>query len=273
MEERIKKSVVAAGIMGFLVPTSSLIYVRREGMAFALMSIFVCSALVFTYTPIAYFAKSLWILIIFQLFVWGFSFFLGIWYAWRGISVRRTTQDHGPWIAAYGLQIFFIIILLNNTPISVFVTKSSYLEFEKNDIIVVQEDPTIKYLRALEYVIFLDKNYDKALGQLLALPGDVLGYENGRILRNDIPYEISFKLPTQPWIVPDGVMLISYGVDDKQEGSPETPTALRESKTGMKENSKIAILPLERIKGKALYILFSMRLGNIGKSLTKNTLI
>lgn len=272
MEEKVKKSIISAVIMGILIPASSLLYVRRDEMAVGLMSFFACATVLLIYTPVAYFATSLLIFIAIQIGVWIYSFSLGVWQAYKGVSALRSTQDQGPWLSAYMLLACFIIAMLGNIPVELFVVKNDYSYFEKKDVLVVQELSEFKYLRVLDYVIFLDEDYNEALGQIIAVPGDVLKYENGKISRNDKPYNISVNLPEQSWIVPEDVLLIhcsSSGVvlsdtlRDKHERERNNDKA--------SVNNQAVILPMERLTSKALYVLFSMKFSNIGKNLGQGT--
>lgn len=278
MQEKIKRSVISAAIVGLFIPTSSLLYVNRAGAAVALMFIFACASFVFIYTPIAYFATSLWIFIIIQIILLLFSFLLGVWHAYKGVSKERALRDQGPWFAAYVVMFFFVLLQLSNIPVDIFIAKNNAFGFAKNDIILVQENPEQKYLNVSDYVVFLDENYNKAFGEIIALPGDVLEHKNGRLLRNNEPHEISITLPTQPWIIPDGLMLIHYGLpnpqkNEVQEGKPrqnQVDQNKLEKNASMQNNTQVMVLPMKRIKGKALYIFFSNTFSNIGKDLTKN---
>lgn len=272
MEEKVKKSIISAVIMGILIPTSSLLYVRREGLALGLMSFFACATAALIYTPVVYFATSLFIFIIIQIGIWVYSFSLGVWQVCKGVSVLKNTQDQGPWLSAYMLLILFIVAMFGNLSVEFFVTRSAYLDFGKNDVIVVRKNPEFKYLNVLDYVVFLDEDYNKALGQVIALPGDVLKYEDGKISRNDQPYEISVNLPAQTWIVPEDIVLIhcsSYGVAKSDILQEKHELEKNEDNTNTKNQA--IILPMERLTGKALYVLWSAKLSNIGRNLSRST--
>lgn len=270
MQEKIKKSVITAGILGLFLPTSSLLYVRREVLAVTLMALFLCSVFMLVHSPIGYFSTSLWIVLSIQIIIWSASFVLGIWYAWKGVSIEIMLKDQGHWLVTYAVLFFVGITQMSSIPVGLFVVHDTYLGFDKNDIIIVQKKPTVKYLRASDYVVFLDENYKDTIGQLVALPGDVLDYkENGYIGCNDELYKFSLNLPSEPWIIPNNIMLI-YSDDHilNEDGSPN----IHAEKDGnmSKKDSLVKILPVQRIKGKALYILFSTDTSNIGKSLTDN---
>ena len=296
MEEKIKKSVASAIIMGMIIPLSSLIYVRKGEAAIALLSFFIFAILVLIFTPITYFATSMWIFLIIIGIVLLFSFCLGVWYAYSGIDDEDRMKDQGLWVSAYIVLALLIMVLSSYIPASLFITKDAYLDFAKNEMLIVQENPELKYLRVFDYVVFLDEGYDESLGQIIAVPGDVLKYEKGKILRNDEPHDITINLPMQSWIVPEDIMLVKYkrsmlsnndlegeGVSEgENRGTQPKPAVQKINETNteaIEENTEevieiyeAVILPTGRIKSKALYTLFSTNFFNIGRSLTQNAI-
>ena len=266
MQETVKKNIISALIMGFFIPVSSLLYVRKERIAIGLMSFFILAVAVLTYTPVAYFATSLWIFLVVQIIIWLYAFFVGAWQAHKGVNIQANKKDLGPWIATYILLALCIIVMYCQIPVNLYVTKSSHLVFGKNDVVITQKNPEIMYLRTLDYVTFVDAAYNENIGQIIAVPGDVLKYENGIITRNDKPYDISINLPVKSWIVPENIVLIYYS----SQNLPENKEGANIDKAN--KEYQATILPVERIKNKALYILFSTKFFNLGKSLTNNVL-
>lgn len=268
MQEKIRKSIITSAILGFFIPTASLLYVHKEGLAITSMALLLGSTLLLVYTPIAYFSTLLWIALSVQMLVWSSSFFLGIWYAYQGVSIEKILKEQGLWLTTYILLFLLIVIQFSSLPVSLFMAHDVHLSFKQNDVVIVQKNPSIKYLRALDYVVFLDNKYESAIGQLVALPGDVLEYDsNGSMLCNDEPCDFSLNLPAQPWIIPNDIMLIrseTYNLNDND--NRDMPRENGEYTN--RDAFPIMILPMQRIKGRALFTLFSTDISNIGEKLS-----
>ena len=271
MEKKIKKSLICAAIMGIILPTFSLVYVRKEKVAVMFMLLLACSTLALVYTPLVYFPTASLIFLFFQAFLWIFTFFLGLHYASQGVSVYDVTKDQGFWISCHLILLVFVIVMLSNVPVGFFVTKNAYLDFEKNEVIVVQKDSTFQYLRVQDSVVFIDSNYEEALGTVIALPGDVLRSEDGKVFRNDKPTDISINLPAKPWIVPENIVLIYYKSQDLPHASVfKNKNAAVQNTDKANAEYQAVILPAGRLKNKALYVLLSTDFSRIGQSASAN---
>lgn len=272
MQRTVKRSLVTAGILGFLFPSISLLYVRREGLAVCIMALLLCSVLLLNFTDLAFFATSFLIFLLIQLFIWLVSLALGVWFAWRGVALQKLVQDKGLCWVLYVLLLLTFVSMLSSLPISFFRVQESFASIGISDIFIIQETNAQDYFQANNVVIFLDEKYEKNIGKVLATPHDVLSEREGHIFRNDEQTDIQMLLPTannafdflnstqsntpstvqldskhmpiHSWLVPENTLLIQYS------------------------DAELALLPLERVKGKALYVLFSMDFGKIGESLT-----
>lgn len=244
MQNTVKRSLFAAAILGILFPSTSLLYVRREGLAVFIMALLLGSVLLLDYTDLTFFATSFWVFILTQITIWFISFILGIWYAHQGISINTLKQDRGLYWIIYILLLLTFVSMLSNIPVSFFTLKKDFNAFYAADIIVVQKTQNSNDFNANDTLIFLDDSYTETIGSVLASPNDVLTSQDGKILRNDILSSIEMDLPARSWIVPDNMLLIQY------------------------PSENIALLPTERIKGKGIYVLFSKKFAQNGKALT-----
>lgn len=281
MQGKIRRSLIAAAILGILFPSISLLYVRREGIAVTIMALFVASVLAFNYTDIAFFATSFWIFLLTLIFLCLISFILGIWYAWRGVRFEQLLQDKGlSWIM-YVLLMLTFLSLLSNLPVSFFQLKENFANLYTSDFLVVQKTQKQEFFQAMDTVIFLDNSYTENIGQVLATPRDVLSQENGKIYRNDILTTLEIPLLTNEYLNEDSNRDNIHTLLEKHFDTMAEEVEIHSMNTAVNSwlvpdntllirypNADLALLPIERVHGKAIYVLFSKNLSQNGKSLT-----
>ena len=161
---------------------------------------------------------------------------------------------------------FFLVFMLStiflifNTPVKFYKVQQDFAHVGENDIVVVQEKIPLIGHHYNDSVIFYTDNFEERLGVVKAVAGDVLEFNDGILYRNGNELAKIASFPIKKFIVPDNLLLIEHDKEKDIHVKEDEQFETQDTKT-------LTFLTAHRIKGKALFVLYSTSLKNIGKRL------
>lgn len=256
MEKKFQRSIIAAVIMGLFAPASSLIYIYKLKLAFGCIILWMGTLFLLVYAPFAFFSTTLIICLFFMFFVWLFAYGIGIYYATKGIKEDDYIVDLGPCMSLYLVSLFIIITLAFSLPIDFFVAKHTFQNIEKNDVLVTQPVGINSFINIDDHIIFLDEKLQLRVGEVIALPNDILEKNEKNIVRNNreiVPKEKEIRLKQNPFMIPHNMILVKYQNNEKNNDD---------------SIDSLTLITLDQIYAKALYLFFSGDTKKIGLTLS-----
>lgn len=256
-----KIGILFAFIMGIFWPGSTLLVVGKAKNAILCALLLLISISFLVFAPISFIAITMYCFfaLLFLIWVYGLlSSFLFNKKRKREITVVEKT----PYFASYFIIMFFNILLLWNLPVKFYQIRHNFDNTNKHDIIIMQENVPLYLHNFNDSVIFYNENYKERFGIVKAVAGDVLEYKDKALFRNGEKLANIANFPAKKFIVPENLLLIQHDKEIDLNLSPE-----EQAKLAKDDIKTLSFLTVHRIKGKALFIIFSKNYNNIAKRL------
>ena len=256
-----KISVFFAFLMGIFWPASSLLFVGKAKNAVICAILLLLSTFSLVFAPLNFIAITMYVFFAILFLIWIYGLIFSFIFTKKNKG-ELTVVEKTPYFACYFIMVFFTIILFCNLPVSFYQLRHNFENVQKNDILIMQEKVPLCFHNFNNSVIFYNEAYKESFGIVKAVAGDVLEFKEQTLYRNGEKLANIASFPTEKFIVPENLLLIQHDKEIPSNLSPEEQANLA------KEDIKtLSFLTVHRIKGKALFILYSSNMENLGKRL------
>ncbi len=261
-----KISIFFAFLMGIFWPASSLLCVGKAKNAIVCAMLLLLSAFSLVFAPLNFIAITMYIFFAILFLIWIYGLLFSLIFTKKN-KRQITVIEKTPYFACYFIMMFFTLVLLCNLPVNFYQLKHNFENVKQNDILIMQEKVPLNLHNFNDSIIFYNEDYKENFGVVKAVAGDVLEYNDQTLFRNGEKLANIANFPTQKLIVPENLLLIQH---DK-EISSDLPQK-EQMQLAKKDIKTLSFLTIHRIKGKALFILYSSNPKNLGKRLIYTTI-
>ncbi len=259
MQEQKQISTIWAFLLGLIWPGASLLCTGKSKVALLIGFLLVFYAFFLAFMPVRFIVLTLFLYILVHGIALAYGLIAGLVAARKprkDVAIQNICGD----IFFYLLFLVLTILLIINVPVNFYKVEQDFENVHMNDILVVQEKIPLIGHHYNDTVIFYTDNFEERLGIVKAVAGDVLEFKEGILYRNGNELAQIASFPITKFIVPDTLLLIQH---DKEKDLH----VKKDEQFDMKDTRTLTFLTAHRIKGKALFILYSNTLKNIGKRL------
>lgn len=259
MQAQRQIGTIWAFLLGLCWPGASLLCAGKSKLALLIGFLLVFYAFFLAFMPVRFIVLTLFLYIIVHFIALTYGLIAGL-FAARQPRKNIAKQDICADVFFYLVFLILTILLIINVPVSFYKVEQNFEQVRANDILVVQEKIPLIGHHYNDSVIFYTDNFEERLGIVKAVAGDVLEFKDGTLFRNGNELAKIASFPITKFIVPDTLLLIQH---DKEKDL----TVRRDEQFEMQDTRSLTFLTAHRIKGKALFVLYSNSLNGIGKRL------
>lgn len=263
MQEQKQISTIWAFLLGLCWPGASLLCVGKSKMALLIGFLLVFYAFFLAFMPVRFIVLTLFLYILVHFIALTYGLIVGL------IAARRPRKDVA--IQDICADVFFFlvflmltILLIINVPVSFYNVEQDFESVHANDILVVQEKIPLMGHHYNDSIIFYTDNFEERLGIVKAVAGDVLEFKDGTLYRNGNELAKIASFPITKFTVPDTLLLIQHDKEKDLHVRKDEQFELQDTRT-------LTFITAHRIKGKALFVLYSNGIKGIGKRLVYAT--
>ena len=234
---RVKRSILTAFFLSILLPGSGLLYMHKPFAALlsALCFLAVTAAVVVLDLLADFQGVAICLGIVGA--VWLCTLVVSLFLARRGLSPESAQHDIGPWIAAFLLVMYISAGLIDTSAYTGYAVSAATVPsaLKEGDYVlgrrIDREHPPV----AGELVVFTDYQGDgrRHIQQVIAVEGDVLELQDGRLLRNGLMEEVSLaELPggVSSLVVPPRSVMVADSMGGERVRPLILPTGLLSSR-------------------------------------------
>ncbi|MDE5682537.1 MAG: hypothetical protein K2I05_09485 [Mailhella sp.] len=258
MQER-QLSAIWAVLLGLCWPGASLLCTGKAKQALLIGFLLVFYAFFLAFMPVRFIILTLYLYIIVHVIALLYGLAIGLLEA-RKPKKEIIMQDMASEMFFFLVFMLLTVFLIFNTPVKFYKVQQDFAHVGENDIVVVQEKIPLIGHHYNDSVIFYTDNFEERLGVVKAVAGDVLEFNDGILYRNGNELAKIASFPIKKFIVPDNLLLIEHDKEKDIHAEENEQFETQDTKT-------LTFLTAHRIKGKALFVLYSTSLKNIGKRL------
>lgn len=262
MKEQKQMGTFLALLLGLCWPGASLLCLGKTRQALTVGFLLVFYGFFLAFMPVRFIILTLYLYI----FVFVLCLFYGL---FTGLAESRkprkdiVLQDKAPHIFLYLVFLLCTVFFLSHLPVSFFTVKQQTASVNQNDLLVIQEKIPLAAHHFDDTVIFYGDDFSEHLGTVKAIAGDILEFDNNTLFRNGKELAKLKDFPIKKMIVPENLILIQHDKLKIHSDNTDNPNETFETS----ETQTLTFLSGHRIKGKALFILFSRNFKSIGKRL------
>lgn len=259
MQEQKQISTIWAFFLGLIWPGASLLCTGKSKLALLISFLLVFYAFFLAFMPVRFIVLTLFLYIL----VHGIALVYGL---IAGLAAARkpqkdvAVQDMCADIFFYLVFLVLTILLIINVPVNFYKVEQNFENVHAGDILTVQEKIPLIGHHYNDTVIFYTDNFEERLGVVKAVAGDVLEFKDGILYRNGNELAKIASFPINKFIVPDTLLLIQHDKEKDLHVKKDEQFDTQDTRT-------LTFLTAHRIKGKALFILYSSTPRSIGKRL------
>lgn len=259
MREQKQISTIWAFLLGLCWPGASLMCTGKSKLALLISFLLVFYAFFLAFMPVRFIVLTLFLYIIVHFIALVYGLIVGL-LAARKPRKDVAVQDICADVFFYLVFLMLTILLIINVPVSFYKVEQDFENVHASDILVVQEKIPLVGHHYNDSIIFYTDNFEERLGIVKAVAGDILEFKDGTLFRNGNELAKIASFPITKFIVPDTLLLIQH---DKEKDLH----VRKDEQFEMQDTRTLTFLTAHRIKGKALFILYSNAVSNIGKRL------
>lgn len=224
MEERVKRSPVAALLLGVMAPGAGLLYARSPLQAMVCLLGFICILVGDRLFGILGTPTGMGVGLCAMVILSVYSLAGGVYLSGRGLSRSQVEYDLGLWVVGFLFCLVIIWPLLADVPYRSFAVRTGHIEgLQSGDFFIARNGDFDSELLTLGKapveagrIVVTENDGNVEVVRLLGLPGDLLELREGRLFRNNqrmqVPagLEAGLRLPVEngPFLVPPKAIFV-----------------------------------------------------------------